>query len=394
MPQTTLSPQDERLVGIDVFDRTEAQNESVSEIGPFAYPVFSTPESPRPIQNPSYCGDAQEYAQFCPPCPSFVDLNQTNTSPGGHVGPGPPMTGWMSSDDLYDPNLFSTDREQLATAAAIGSNSDDINRLAPAITNPHDPTTTPMGSTLSAQPFLPTTLPGSSSNFKPAAPSWFTQQGTPSSTTRTTPSTVASPRSAENSACSRASSTQTPVSPISTQIEPTQLDYRFAPPPEELKENARGSSASVSKGKDGKGQEKRNSLAQTKPARTHKSWSKMSNQSPKPTKSQPQNHHQSLLKRNRIAATKCRAKTKAAMAELEATEKAMCTKHYQLSTAVMGLREEVLMLKSELLKHGNCDCKVIQQYLTNAAKSVGTGMNAQRGVGVSSAPSQPEELRQ
>jgi len=175
----------------------------------------------------------------------------------------------------------------------------------------------------------------------------------------------------------------------------------------------------VSKGKDGKGQEKRNSLAQTKPARTHKSWSKMSNQSPKvfiaseqlqevtssnksnnhslskqPTKSQPQNHHQSLLKRNRIAATKCRAKTKAAMAELEATEKAMCTKHYQLSTAVMGLREEVLMLKSELLKHGNCDCKVIQQYLTNAAKSVGTGMNAQRGVDVSSAPSQPEELRQ
>jgi hypothetical protein len=72
------------------------------------------------------------------------------------------------------------------------------------------------------------------------------------------------------------------------------------------------------------------------------------------------------------------------MADLEATEKTMYTEHYQLSTTVTGLREEVLILKNELLKHGNCDCEVIQQYLTNAAKNIGNG-NAQGEVGVSSA---------
>jgi len=181
------------------------------------------------------------------------------------------------------------------------------------------------------------------------------------------------------------------------------------PSPEEFPRKRRISSASVSKRKEDRKQEKRKSLIQAKPARGHEPYAKKSTQSPKETvtpdqlqkdansndsnhhslfeqsnESQLQKHRQSILKRNRIAASKCRAKKKAAMADLEATKKTMYTEHYQLSTTVTGLREEVLILKNELLKHGNCDCEVIQQYLTNAAKNIGNG-NAQGEVGVSSA---------
>lgn len=79
----------------------------------------------------------------------------------------------------------------------------------------------------------------------------------------------------------------------------------------------------------------------------------------------------SQRQRNRVAATKCRAKSKVAIAELEATERAMSSQNMELSSTVMHLREEVLALKNQLLLHGNCDCEHIQQYLTNAARNIG-----------------------
>lgn len=83
--------------------------------------------------------------------------------------------------------------------------------------------------------------------------------------------------------------------------------------------------------------------------------------------------------RNRQAATKCRAKTKAAVAELEATERAITAEHMELSKTVTALREEVLALKNELLRHGNCDCKIIQQYLKKAAQAIGGGASSSTG---------------
>ncbi|KAJ4415495.1 hypothetical protein N0V82_007297 [Gnomoniopsis sp. IMI 355080] len=77
--------------------------------------------------------------------------------------------------------------------------------------------------------------------------------------------------------------------------------------------------------------------------------------------------------RSRGAAIKCREKTKAAMAQLEATERAASLEHMELSKTVADLREEVLALKNQLLLHGNCNCDVIQQYLRNAARSIGEG---------------------
>lgn len=77
--------------------------------------------------------------------------------------------------------------------------------------------------------------------------------------------------------------------------------------------------------------------------------------------------------RNRTAANKCRAKTKLAVADLESTERAMGAEHRELSATARGLRDEVLLLKNELLAHGGCDDALIQQYLTNQARIVGGG---------------------
>lgn len=64
------------------------------------------------------------------------------------------------------------------------------------------------------------------------------------------------------------------------------------------------------------------------------------------------------------------------MAELETTERALAARHEQLSMMVQGLREEVLGLKNELLMHGNCDCAMIHQYLSNTASRLSMGSRA------------------
>lgn len=79
--------------------------------------------------------------------------------------------------------------------------------------------------------------------------------------------------------------------------------------------------------------------------------------------------------RSRTAANKCRVKTKAAAAELEATEMAESARHQHLSTTLRGLQADVFALKSEILLHGNCGDGLIQDYLNNAARSLATGCN-------------------
>lgn len=85
--------------------------------------------------------------------------------------------------------------------------------------------------------------------------------------------------------------------------------------------------------------------------------------------------------RNRVAANKFRKKSKAAVAELEAVERALGARHEQLSMMVRDLREEVLGLKNELLMHGNCGCAMIHQYLSNTARSLSLGNTSGNGGG-------------
>lgn len=85
-----------------------------------------------------------------------------------------------------------------------------------------------------------------------------------------------------------------------------------------------------------------------------------------------------LRSRNRAAATKCREKSKLAEEELESSERAMSSEHQRLSVMARGLRDEVLLLKHELLAHGNCDDASIQQYLSRQARMFGTGVFRQQ----------------
>ncbi|KAH8747304.1 hypothetical protein F5883DRAFT_653631 [Diaporthe sp. PMI_573] len=110
--------------------------------------------------------------------------------------------------------------------------------------------------------------------------------------------------------------------------------------------------------------------------------SKNSGISAQPQQSQPQSPPPSPLSRPeqlariRRAANKSRAKTKAAILELEATEKAESLKHKALSETVRGLQEEVFALKSELLLHGNCNDHTTQAYLEQRARKVAIGSRA------------------
>ncbi|KAL1859029.1 hypothetical protein Daus18300_009667 [Diaporthe australafricana] len=96
--------------------------------------------------------------------------------------------------------------------------------------------------------------------------------------------------------------------------------------------------------------------------------------------------------RNRAAANRCRAKSKVAVAELEATERAMSSEHQELALTAKGLRDEVLTLKNQLLMHGNCDDDVIQQYLANTARMVGSGVMAGGGVVGPGPPMMPGQV--
>lgn len=76
---------------------------------------------------------------------------------------------------------------------------------------------------------------------------------------------------------------------------------------------------------------------------------------------------------NRAAATKCRAKTKAAINKLEEDERYASEQRAYLAAVADRLRSEVLFLKSELLRHSDCDCVLIQQYLARMARLISQG---------------------
>ena len=76
--------------------------------------------------------------------------------------------------------------------------------------------------------------------------------------------------------------------------------------------------------------------------------------------------------RNRMAATKCRAKSKAAISKLEEDERAVTEERNNLFAQKEVLVDEVLSLRMELIRHGNCvGDNNIQNYLQNAARTIG-----------------------
>lgn len=76
---------------------------------------------------------------------------------------------------------------------------------------------------------------------------------------------------------------------------------------------------------------------------------------------------QSHLEKNRVAAHKCRLRRKEYIDGLEARGREASAKNKALKENVAILREEVLELKNEVLRHAGCNFWAVDEYLARCA---------------------------
>ena len=74
-----------------------------------------------------------------------------------------------------------------------------------------------------------------------------------------------------------------------------------------------------------------------------------------------------FLKRNRVAASKCRQKKKEYINGLEERARELTSTRNHLMAYVASLKDEIIALKTEMLKHSDCNCVAIQEYLRREA---------------------------
>ncbi|KAI0840472.1 hypothetical protein F5Y06DRAFT_294459 [Hypoxylon sp. FL0890] len=72
--------------------------------------------------------------------------------------------------------------------------------------------------------------------------------------------------------------------------------------------------------------------------------------------------------RNRRAAAKCRKKAKLSQMELQERERMLKQQNRHLLASISELKEEVLNLKNEILKHNGCRSELIDKYIWKAAQ--------------------------
>ena len=77
-----------------------------------------------------------------------------------------------------------------------------------------------------------------------------------------------------------------------------------------------------------------------------------------------------FLERNRVAASKCRQKKKEWTSSLEARARELQNTKNQFALVVSSLKDEILFLKGEMLKHNGCQCARISEYLDNEATNL------------------------
>jgi hypothetical protein len=80
-----------------------------------------------------------------------------------------------------------------------------------------------------------------------------------------------------------------------------------------------------------------------------------------------------FLERNRIAASKCRQKKKEWTTQLESRARELQNNKNQYTVAVTSLRDEVMFLKSEMLRHVGCGCVQIRDYLAQQSTNITNG---------------------
>ena len=76
-----------------------------------------------------------------------------------------------------------------------------------------------------------------------------------------------------------------------------------------------------------------------------------------------------FLERNRVAASKCRQKKKEWTQNLENKARELQKNNSSLRLMVDSLRQEVIFLKGEMLKHSTCNCEQIQKFLKQGSDS-------------------------
>uniref|UniRef100_A0A0C4DJB6 BZIP domain-containing protein n=1 Tax=Fusarium oxysporum (strain Fo5176) TaxID=660025 RepID=A0A0C4DJB6_FUSOF len=75
-----------------------------------------------------------------------------------------------------------------------------------------------------------------------------------------------------------------------------------------------------------------------------------------------------ILERNRIAATRCRLRKRDEASALASQEQAMEDRNRYLSSCFNSLTTEIYYLKTELLRHTDCNCDLIQAYISSEAR--------------------------
>jgi hypothetical protein len=83
---------------------------------------------------------------------------------------------------------------------------------------------------------------------------------------------------------------------------------------------------------------------------------------------QGKNHSQHTKERNRIAASKFRAKKREHTLRVQSEEQELERTNYDLSICVANLTREVQELMMKLLQHTDCDCSLIHDYLAAEAQ--------------------------
>ena len=77
-----------------------------------------------------------------------------------------------------------------------------------------------------------------------------------------------------------------------------------------------------------------------------------------------------FLERNRVAASKCRQKKKEWTNNLEQRARDLQQDKTHLTLLVNSLRDEVLYLKGEVLKHDNCNCTALRNYMSRSVSQI------------------------
>lgn len=102
---------------------------------------------------------------------------------------------------------------------------------------------------------------------------------------------------------------------------------------------------------------------------------------------------QSHLEKNRVAAHKCRQRKKEYIGSLEGRAREFSAKNKALKENVALLREEVLSLKNEVLRHAGCGFWAVDEYLARCAGDL-LGMDAPHASRTNSMQHQPMRPRQ